>query len=299
MALPLVAVLWTHPAKTSHADSITLIPVADTTLIETAPDNNMGGSTFFNAGTTGITTRNRGLLRFDLSEIPSGSVIISVNLLIEVVFEPPPPAESFFSLHRVLKPWGEGDKAGSEESPGLGDSAAINEATWNHRFALTTNAWTAPGGAPNIDYVSNESAFAFIGSSQLEFESTAELEADVQSWVDQPQTNFGWMLITQSESTRYTARRFASREESDFEPMLTIDFRPPLRITDPELKNGRIEFTFTTQPAQPYVIEYQNSLPDTSWLVLTNIPPHGVPATVTVSDSASGPQRFYRVRPGS
>jgi len=50
---------------TLQADSAVLTSVADTTLIETAPDYNLGGALIVNAGTTQNFTRNRGLFRFD------------------------------------------------------------------------------------------------------------------------------------------------------------------------------------------------------------------------------------------
>src|SRR2546425_1067939 len=73
------------------ADTLTLQPVADTTLIAIAPDNNLGGAGYFNAGTAGNGYVNRALLRFDLTIIPSGSQILGVSLTMDVVREPETP----------------------------------------------------------------------------------------------------------------------------------------------------------------------------------------------------------------
>src|SRR5438094_242084 len=140
------------------AESIVLTPVADTTLIETAPDNNLGGALIVNAGTTQNYTRNRGLFRFEVAGlIPRGSRITKVDFVLEVTGEPKDGfSPSSFGLHRVLKPWGEGDKRSPEPAhPGQGAPATTNEATWNFRFAFTPNSWTIPGGAATNDYSSN------------------------------------------------------------------------------------------------------------------------------------------------
>lgn len=49
----------------------------------------MGAVTFFNAGTTAVGTRNRGLMFFDLGTlIPVGAIITSVELHLDVVAQP-------------------------------------------------------------------------------------------------------------------------------------------------------------------------------------------------------------------
>ena len=126
------------------ADSLTLLPTADTTLIEAAPDNNLGAQTYFNAGTTERLTRNRALLKFDLSSIPARSILRSASLTLQVVHEPNNGFNSSeMELHRVLRPWGEGDKSATT-SPGLGAPAGTNEAT----LGLSTSIeWRDVGSA--------------------------------------------------------------------------------------------------------------------------------------------------------
>jgi len=55
--------------------------------------------------------------------------------------------------------------------------------------------------------------------------------ADVQMWVDQPETNFGWLVIG-NESERSTAKRFASKDNSTTadHPTLTIVYMPSEQI---------------------------------------------------------------------
>jgi hypothetical protein len=211
-----------------HGETISLQPVADTTLFEIAPDNNMGGTDFFNAGTSGNGSRNRALVQFDLTGIPAGAVINSATLSMDIVHQPSTGMQiSFFDLHRVLQSWGEGVQQPADPgSRGLGAPAGPGEATWNSRFAPNTT-WLAPGGQEGTDFSATISATALVqgvGDPVL-FESSPELIADIRAWIDQPAQNFGWMLVTEAEATQKTARGFASRE-SGFGPTLLVEFTP-------------------------------------------------------------------------
>ena len=284
-----------------RAEIVVLTSVADTTLIDTAPDNNLGGALIVNAGTTQNFTRNRGLFRFDFTgQIPPGSRITKADFVVEVTGQPKEQqASSSFGLHRVLKPWGEGDKTSPDPiHPGLGAPATSGEATWRHRLAFTTNTWTIPGGAATNDYVPELSAETFVyglGDSPYTFVSTARLVADVQTWVDDPATNFGWMLICQSEEANFTARRFASREDAGRAPYLEIEYAP--RIDPPSIINGQFNFSFAVQSNQTYAVEFRPSLsPLNNWSTLTNFAAQPASTNLVVSDPITDGQRFYRLR---
>lgn len=220
------------PVCICRADFATLQPSADTTLIQTAPDNNLGGATFFNAGVNGRGKESRGLFAFDLSQIPAGSIINSATLTLEVVREPAENSTpSTFAFHRVLQSWGEGDKTPGgtpefPESPGLGSPATAGDATWNDRFFGST-PWSTPGGAVGVDFaglITTELAVAGTFDSPYTV-SDSGLIGDLQYWIDHPEANFGWMLLTESSDTPSTARSFAAHE--DFlqrGPLLEIDF---------------------------------------------------------------------------
>ncbi|MBI4324806.1 MAG: DNRLRE domain-containing protein [Chloroflexi bacterium] len=281
---------------------ILLTPAADTTLIQTTPDNNLGGQPFFNAGTTQNLTKNRGLFRFDLAgQIPARSRIKRVTVLLAVTRQPSDGfAPSAFGLHRVLQSWGEGDKTQADpRSPGLGVAATTNEATWNNRFALTANTWTLPGGMAEADYAAAPSAMQVIydmGNSPYLFGPTPQLQADVQSWLDDPQANFGWMLISQAESEPFTARRFGSREDVDNAPLLEVEFAPPLHIERVEIKGTQFLLQFVAQAGEAYVVEVRSSLEAGTWQTLSQLDAPQEISTLTVSNTVSGPQRFYRIR---
>ncbi len=285
-----------------RSESVTLRSVADTTLIETEPGNNLGGAAIVDSGTTQNFTRNRGLFRFDFTgQIPPGSRITKADFVVVVTGQPKEEQNaSSFGLHRVLKPWGEGDKTSPDPiHPGLGAAATAGEATWTHRFAFTTNLWAVPGGAATNDYVPEPSAESFVyglGDSPYTFVSTPRLVADVQAWVDDPATNFGWMLICQSEEVNFTARRFASREDAGREPNLVIEYVPP-RIDLPAVSNGQFAFAFAAQSNQSYTVEFLPSLSQSNnWSTLTNFAAQAAATNFIVFDPITDRQRFYRLR---
>ena len=301
----LLTVLWlmllVGQADTLPGAVVILTPVADTTLIQTTPDNNMGGQPFFNAGTTQNLTKNRGLFRFDLAgQIPARARIKRVAVQLSVTRQPSDGfAPSAFGLHRLLQPWGEGDKTQADpRSPGLGVAATTNEATWNHRLALTTNTWTLPGGTAAADYAAAPSAMQVIydmGNSPYLFGPTPQLQIDVQSWLDNPQANFGWMLISQAESEPFTARRFGSREDMDNAPLLEVEFTLPPQIERVETTGSYFLLQFTAQAGEAYVLEFRDSIATGTWQTLTHLDALQETSTLTVSNAMSGPQRFYRI----
>ncbi|MEY2410970.1 MAG: hypothetical protein QOF48_3640 [Verrucomicrobiota bacterium] len=213
----------------ASADIVRLHPSADTALLENFPGNNFGGQAFFNSGTTQNGPRNRGLIEFDIAgSIPFGSVIHSVTLTLEVVGQPKDgDTPSTFELHRMLVNWGEGIGFGS--APSLGSPALPGESDWLHRFAQTPLTWGAPGGLAGVDFATACSGEAYVYGrdfSPYNFLSSPSLVADAQSWLDHPELNSGWMLLSRSEDERFTARRFASREDPFAAPLLEIDFTP-------------------------------------------------------------------------
>lgn len=217
-------ILFSLPA---FGESISLQPSADTTLFEVEPDKALGGADFFNAGTAANSSRNRALLYFDFTGlIPAGAQITSVLLSMDVVRQPAADSvSSSFSLRRVFSSWGEGSVYQEDPlSPGKGGPAAIGNATWNHR-SYNDTAWSSPGGAAGIDFsteISSDTIVYGLGDLVM-FENTPRLVSDVEFWVEHPELNFGWMLMTETEGQRRTARSFASRE-SGYGPTMIIDF---------------------------------------------------------------------------
>jgi len=122
-------------------------------------------------------------------------------------------------LHKLLADWGEGtSQATGEEGQG-----APNDATWRHRF-FDTIFWTNEGG----DFFATVSASRSVGPIGQYTWSSAQMIADVQSWPDNPASNFGWLVLG-DESTILTSKRFDTRETAN-PPVLTIQYIAGARV---------------------------------------------------------------------
>jgi hypothetical protein len=210
----------------ASATTININPSKDNTLYQfvvvDGDRSNAVGARLFTGETSEAEIR-RAVLAFDIAgNIPAGSTITSVSLSMNM-------SRSFDStartveLHKLLADWGEGtsDASGQE---GMGALATTNDATWRHRF-FSTIFWTTQGG----DFSGTISASQSVGAVGPYVWSSAQMVADVQSWLDNPSTNFGW-LAKGDESTSSTAKRFDSRQ-STTPPVLTIGYTAPASIT--------------------------------------------------------------------
>ena len=61
------------------------------------------------------------------------------------------------------------------------------------------------------------------------------MKLDVQGWVDNPASNFGWMILLDETLGKKHVKRYDSREHPDpaVRPTLRIWFTPPVCITVP------------------------------------------------------------------
>lgn len=220
----------------SFADDVVLGAAKDNTLINDCraePDCFQEGEVSNGAGPnvfSGVTGQLgpgalRGILAFDVAgNIPAGSSITDVQLTLVVSNSNDDMARSH-SLHAVTRDWGEGS---SVAVGGSGAPATPNDATWLFNF-FGTSSWATPGG----DFRSSASAtqvvpgggFESVGSP-VTWGSTADLVSDVQGWLDDPSSNYGWVLIGDDETTERTARGFHSRESVTDMPQLSISFTP-------------------------------------------------------------------------
>jgi spore coat protein A len=127
-----------------------------------------------------------------------------------------------FSLHRLLADWGEGTSVAPGQEGG-GGASATGDATWIHTF-YSSSLWSTAGG----DYAAGDSATISIDRKGFyTWGSTPGLVADVQAWIDDPSSEFGWILIG-NEAVTETAKRFESRENGTLEnrPELVVNFTP-------------------------------------------------------------------------
>ena len=94
----------------AHADSISLAPSADATLIQ-EPTGEYALGAAYNVyagriGDNGGATIRRGLMRFNLGAIPAGSTITSVTL--RLYMSQTQSGSQNVGLHRCSLPWTEG-----------------------------------------------------------------------------------------------------------------------------------------------------------------------------------------------
>lgn len=212
--------------KAQPEETKQLQPSKDATIIESSEGNlaNSEGQTIF-VGLTGQPqdSKRRGLIAFDLSAIPRRSRILSVTLTMNVQLSANGDQPTTVNLYRVLRSWKEG---ASLAQGGRGALAQPGDPTWIHSV-YPDSRWARPGG----DYLRVSSAKTEVrGVGTYTWNSTRRLVADVQSWVNSPGRNFGWILIG-DESKAPTAKVFRSSESTEeaSRPQLTVTFRPPAR----------------------------------------------------------------------
>src|SRR5213082_1126149 len=203
----------------ASATIINIHPIKDNTLYEFDPAegdrSNALGFHFF-AGKTAMGELRRGVLAFDIAgSIPAGSTITGVTLSMNMSRTPLSVAYPV-ELHKLLADWGEGTSMASGEE-GDGAPATPNDATWRHRF-FDTIFWTNEGG----DFSAVVSASQSVGPVGQYTWSSAQMIADVQSWLENPASNFGWLVLG-DESTILTSKRFDTRETAN-PPVLAIQY---------------------------------------------------------------------------
>jgi hypothetical protein len=213
-------------ASSAVADSVTINPVKDNTLIDSAagPASNALGSIF--SGRTGPMLggerRLRAVLAFDVAgSVPAGSTINSTSLRLRL--ETTVSADQSHGLHRLTSDWGEGT---SSAIGGNGAAATTNDATWTHTFYPDSN-WATPGG----DFVATASASQTVGADLTNdyIWNSRQMSVDVQAWLDRTACSLGWILIGNETPGSFSAKKFYSREARtvEFRPRLVIDFTPP------------------------------------------------------------------------
>jgi hypothetical protein len=221
IALVVAAALGYLGRSSASAGTVNINPSKDNTLYEYDPldgdKSNALGFHFF-AGETGMNELRRGVLAFDIAgNIPPGSTITAVSLSLNMSRTPTNTAYSL-ELHKLLADWGEGTSMASGEE-GDGAPATPNDPTWRHRF-FDTIFWNTEGG----DFSPTVTASQMVGAIGQYTWSSAQMVADVQGWLDNPATNFGWLMLG-DESVFLTAKRFDTRESAS-PPVLAITYIP-------------------------------------------------------------------------
>jgi hypothetical protein len=233
LALIVATTLGCTAPGSVNAAIINIMPSKDNTLYEFDPKEGVfsnGAGFHFFAGKTVMSELRRAVLAFDIAgSIPPGSIITSVTLTMNMSKTLGDTAR-IVELHKLLADWGEGTSHAPGEE-GEGTPATPNDATWRHVF-FDTIFWAIQGG----DFSATVSASQSVGPLGYYAWNSAQMVADVQSWVNNPASNFGWLVLG-DESALGSAKRFDTRESAS-PPVLTIEYRsaqpsPRLRPTPP------------------------------------------------------------------
>jgi hypothetical protein len=272
------AVLLLAPgAESARALTLTVMPSADTCMRDNAPDMTSGDVNPLLVGNSKdpFTVHNRALLKFDVSSIPTNAIVTDATLMTVIFRSNTGPAN--YDLHRVLVDWNE------------------YEATWNNRSAST--AWLAGGGQSGTEFVSQPSVTAQIDDAIF---SSAGTISDVQQWVGNSGTNYGWIMLPTGDLSG-TGKQIGSRE-SVYSSTLTVEYSLPgpaatvPAIFDVALSEQGFRFSFNVESNRPYAVEFRDVLASDAWNILTNISAQPVDGIINVTNAASSTERYFRVR---
>ncbi len=150
----------------------------------------------------------RAFIRFDLGDSIAPGATITEAILEMSMDRARDTTKVKVNLHKVLESWNEGESKPSGEG-GRGIKAQSGDTTWVHR-EYDGIKWATPGG----EFASAPSASVSVGKKNRYTWSSPQMASDVQSWLDEPSTNYGWVLVGNEDENGF-AKRFISRESKD------------------------------------------------------------------------------------
>jgi hypothetical protein len=223
--LTLVAALAAVTTSLSAQTVVTLTADRDAALYEdpTGQTANGAGTGLF-VGITGQPKIRRTLLHFDLSSIPAGSRILSATITTNTTLSSTTtPLDT--TWHRALADWTEGASVAPGNGGG-GTAALAGDATWLHR-SYPSVLWTNVGG----DFDPNPSFTMPIQGAGLSGSGFQQgLIDDLQTWLDNPPSNFGWLIKSDETLGPGTSKRFESRESSNGGVTLDVAYLTPGQV---------------------------------------------------------------------
>jgi hypothetical protein len=213
----ILAAACTLVAQGAWASDAFLNPAKDNTIWnDTFTELSSGQGPYLFVGANAQLSVRRALVTFDLpSAVPTNAIVTSASLTVNVSKA---RGTANIDLHKLTKNWGEGASDAGDPGGG-GVPAAPGDATWIHNF-FNTSSWTTPGG----DFSNTVSGTAALGNGLAEF-ADPQMAADIQAWMSNPATNFGWILKAQIEDSPFTVQRIDSLQNT------TPENRPTLKVT--------------------------------------------------------------------
>ena len=200
------------PADLNAHDAEAVL-AGEATVYENQTDNNGGGDSQVCIGNIATDVR-RAFVRYTLPAIAAGSTVYRVvwAILQDQVSDPGPgPLAATLQVRRVTSAWVEGTGSGGGSGPcdGGENVAGVDWAT-QPTVAAADSAAAALSADDQVNVVIDTG-----------FDTGNDgLIADVQAWVDNGATNFGWRLAVVEEGTADNARALTPGT-------LTIHWTPP------------------------------------------------------------------------
>ena len=178
--------LAASPVRSPHADSVVIAPAKDNTIYGENGALSDGQGQHLFAGMTSNTARSVARCQFDIAgAVPAGSTITSVTLTLRL--DKTQTASVPVALTKVTADWGEGASLARAKKGRR--SAATGDATW------TSGSTPRRRGRPRA-------AMSWRGERDHDRRDRARrhhvelggMVADVQSWLDTPAGNHGWLV---------------------------------------------------------------------------------------------------------
>ncbi|MEQ1440108.1 DNRLRE domain-containing protein [Fontimonas sp. SYSU GA230001] len=195
---------------------------ADAVIYETGDVANGQGQQLLVSARPSDPTR-RTVIHFSVDQaLPEGALIAGSRLCFSV--SQALEATISIELHRIVKAWNEGPTAasGNERS---GVMASSGDVTWFHTGTGAWESWETPGGDFAVDADSVQQVTETAGRVCLENSGgDGNMNTTVQSWVNSPEENFGWILLS-PDTGSYALRGFYSSNSVD------PSMRPVLELT--------------------------------------------------------------------
>ncbi len=186
----------------------------ETWIRDTSPATNFNANDFFYVGVYSTSDKDRGLIKWDLSSIPSNATIISATLSLYVYLDES-GNERIMSAYRVKRAWTE------------------TGVTWNTYDG--SNNWGTAGCANTTSdrEATNIGTATIPASPEVDSEIQITLDAaSVQEWIDGTLTNNGLLLQVATESNDHIGYHAHTNATPTIRPKLVIEY------TAPEVQGG-------------------------------------------------------------
>jgi hypothetical protein len=234
-----------------RAATVTLPAVQDATLFggNDANSNVSLADPGIFVGTDSTPNAKRGLIEFNIAQyVPAGATITSVSLQLTVGQAAGTSGNggtlssaTTIGLFDESQAWGQPMNVPNSTmfmGMGQGQPAQTGDATWSEPFynSMTPTQWNTPGGDWTSSLMASASASSTGSPAAVTWSSAVMMNAmmvsDVQNWLNNPSTNYGWLLKNSNETATkdylafWSAQGAAASMNSALAPALTVTYTP-------------------------------------------------------------------------